>query len=88
MTALDVEKRQNQNIEGVAFLFLFCLTIPAANWMIGHVGTTCVSHGPCLLPVAPAVMAPSPITATTLRVSFRCAAATAMPSAALWEVLE
>ena len=59
MTALDLERRQNQNIEGVAFLFLFCLTIPAANWMIGHVGTTCVPHGPCLLPVAPAVMAPS-----------------------------
>ena len=59
MTALDLERRQNQNIEGVAFLFLFCLTIPAANWMVGHVGTTCVPHGPCLLPVAPAVMAPS-----------------------------
>jgi len=59
VTALDLERRQNQNIEGVAFLFLFCLTIPAANWMIGHVGTTCVSHGPCLLPVAPAMMAPS-----------------------------
>lgn len=59
MTALDLEKRQNQNIEGVAFLFLFCLTIPAANWMIGHVGTTCVPYGPCLLPVAPTVMAPS-----------------------------
>ena len=59
MTALDLEKRQNHNIEGVAFLFLFCLTIPAANWMIGHVGTTCVPYGPCLLPVAPTVMAPS-----------------------------
>jgi len=59
VTVLDLERRQNQNIEGVAFLFLFCLTIPAANWMVGHVGTTCVPHGPCLLPVAPAVMAPS-----------------------------
>jgi len=59
VTALDLERRQNQNIEGVAFLFLFCLTIPAANWMIGHVGTTCVPYGPCLLPVAPTVMAPS-----------------------------
>ena len=59
MTALDLEKHQNQDIEGVAFLFLFCLTIPAANWMIGHVGTTCVPYGPCLLPVAPTVMAPS-----------------------------
>ena len=38
---------------------LFCLTIPAANWMIGHVGTVCVPNGPCLVPVAPGIMAPS-----------------------------
>lgn len=38
-------------------LFLFC--IPFANWMIGHVGTVCVPNGPCLVPVAPGVMAPS-----------------------------
>jgi uncharacterized PurR-regulated membrane protein YhhQ (DUF165 family) len=48
-----------RNIEGVIFLVLFCLTIPAANWMIGHVGTTCVPKGPCLVPVAPGIMAPS-----------------------------
>lgn len=41
------------------FLALFCLTIPAANWMIGHVGTVCLRDGPCLVPVAPALMAPS-----------------------------
>src|SRR5262249_56849175 len=49
-------KRRN---EGFAFLVLFGLTIPAANWMIGHVGTVCVPQGPCLLPVAPGLMAPS-----------------------------
>ncbi len=39
---------------------LFALTIPAANWLIGHVGTACVApHGPCVLPVAPGLMAPS-----------------------------
>ena len=27
--------------------------------MIGHVGTVCVPNGPCLIPVAPGVMAPS-----------------------------
>jgi queuosine precursor transporter len=48
--------------EGVIFLILFALTIPAANWLIGHVGTTCVPHGPCLLPVAPGLMAPSGVT--------------------------
>ena len=27
--------------------------------MIGHVGTACVPNGPCLVPVAPGIMAPS-----------------------------
>lgn len=53
----DNDKRRN--IEGSIFLVLFCLTIPAANWMIGHLGTMCVPNGPCLVPVAPGVMAPS-----------------------------
>jgi queuosine precursor transporter len=57
MTTSGNEKRRN--IEGTIFLVLFCLTIPAANWMIGHVGEMCVANGPCLLPVAPGVMAPS-----------------------------
>jgi queuosine precursor transporter len=50
---------QRRRIEGMIFLAGFCLTIPAANWLIGNAGTTCVSHGPCLIPVAPGVMAPS-----------------------------
>lgn len=48
-----------RNIEGGVFLLLFCLTIPAANWMIGHFGTHCAPNGPCLIPVAPGLMAPS-----------------------------
>jgi uncharacterized PurR-regulated membrane protein YhhQ (DUF165 family) len=54
---MDNEKRKS--IEGSIFLVLFCLTIPAANWMIGHVGTVCVPNGPCLVPVAPGIVAPS-----------------------------
>src|ERR1044071_9238618 len=54
---IDNDKRRR--IEGGIFLVLFCLTIPAANWMIGHVGTVCVPNGPCLVPVAPGIMAPS-----------------------------
>jgi uncharacterized PurR-regulated membrane protein YhhQ (DUF165 family) len=50
---------RRQNIEGYIFLVLFCLTIPAANWLIGHAGTVCVPNGPCLVPVAPGIMAPS-----------------------------
>lgn len=45
--------------EGLLFLLGFALCIPAANWLIGNVGTYCVPNGPCLVPVAPGVMAPS-----------------------------
>ena len=45
--------------EGIVFLVLFALTIPAANWLIRHVGTVCQPAGPCLVPVAPGLMAPS-----------------------------
>ena len=54
---MDTDNRRRS--EGFLFLVLFCLTIPTANWMIGHVGTTCLAHGPCVLPVAPGLMAPS-----------------------------
>jgi uncharacterized PurR-regulated membrane protein YhhQ (DUF165 family) len=57
MTMIGNEKRKN--IEGAIFLVLFCLTVPTANWMLGHVGTVCIDKGPCLLPVAPGLMAPS-----------------------------
>ncbi|MFC3125709.1 VUT family protein [Pseudoroseomonas globiformis] len=45
--------------EGLVALLAFGLTIPAANWLIGHAGTVCVPQGPCLIPVAPGIMAPS-----------------------------
>jgi queuosine precursor transporter len=51
--------RDRRLVEGVLGLGLFALTIPAANWMIGHVGTTCPPQSPCLIPVAPGLMAPS-----------------------------
>ena len=54
---MDNEKRRV--VEGVVFLVLYCLTIPAANWLIGNVGTACLRDGPCLVPVAPGVLAPS-----------------------------
>jgi uncharacterized PurR-regulated membrane protein YhhQ (DUF165 family) len=46
-------------VEGYVYLAAFTVCIPVANWMIGNVGTTCVPEGPCLIPVAPGVMAPS-----------------------------
>ena len=52
------ERRRTR--EGAFFLVLFALTIPAANWLIGHVGTACMApHGPCVVPVAPGITAPS-----------------------------
>lgn len=44
---------------GLVALALFLATIPAANWVIGHLGTVCDPHGPCLIPVWPGIMAPS-----------------------------
>ncbi|BDG72945.1 VUT family protein [Roseomonas fluvialis] len=46
-------------LEGVLALIGFGLCIPAANWLIGNAGTLCVPNGPCLVPVAPGLMAPS-----------------------------
>ena len=37
----------------------FLAMVPLANWMIQHVGTECVPQGPCLVPVAPGLLAPS-----------------------------
>ena len=45
--------------EGLLFLAGFALCIPAANWLIGNVGTKCVPNGPCLMPVGFGIMAPS-----------------------------
>jgi queuosine precursor transporter len=59
VTALTIASNRWRQAEGIAFLVLFGLTVPTANWLIGHVGMVCVSHGPCLVPVAPGLMAPS-----------------------------
>lgn len=48
-----------QKSEGFFFLAAFIACIPIANWMIGNVGTFCVPNGPCLIPVAPDLKAPS-----------------------------
>jgi queuosine precursor transporter len=58
-SGMTSDREQQRRREGVIFLVLFALTIPAANWLIGHVGTTCIANGPCVVPVAPGLMAPS-----------------------------
>lgn len=45
--------------EGFLYLLGFTLCIPAANWMLGNVGTVCPPDSPCLLPVGFGLMAPS-----------------------------
>ena len=55
MTTIETRRRH----EGLVFLALFALTVPAANRLIGHVGTVCQPGGACLVPVAPGLMAPS-----------------------------
>ncbi len=44
--------------EGFLYLVAFTLCIPAANWMLGNVGTVCPLDGPCLIPVGPGFMTP------------------------------
>jgi len=50
--------------QGLAYFVAFIACIPAANWMIGHLGTVCLTNGPCVVPVWPwggggPLMAPS-----------------------------
>jgi queuosine precursor transporter len=56
--------------EGLIFLAAFALCIPAANWLIGHVGVNCEA-GACLIPVAPGLMAPSGVVTVGLALVFR-----------------
>jgi uncharacterized PurR-regulated membrane protein YhhQ (DUF165 family) len=53
------EDRTGPALEGIIYLVLFAACIPLANWLIQHVGTACVPGGPCLIPVAPGLTAPS-----------------------------
>ncbi len=50
---------QRRRNEGYVFLALFCLTVPAANWLVGNAGTVCVPNGPCLIPLGFGLKAPS-----------------------------
>ena len=43
----------------MGYLIAFLACVPAANWLIHNVGTTCIPDGPCLVPVGFGLMAPS-----------------------------
>jgi len=49
----------NGRVIGWTALGLFLVSVPLANWMVQHFGTVCVPNGPCLVPVAPGLLAPS-----------------------------
>jgi len=49
----------------------FLALVPLANWMVQHVGTVCVPRGPCLVPVAPGLMAPSGVLTVGLALVLR-----------------
>jgi len=53
----EIDRRRRR--EGAVFLIAFAACIPLANWMIGHVGVVCPADGPCVIPVAPRLSAPS-----------------------------
>ena len=42
-----------------AYFAAFLLTVPAANYAIGHWGTECIPNGPCVIPVGFGLSAPS-----------------------------
>ncbi|MDX3928935.1 MAG: VUT family protein [Shinella sp.] len=43
----------------ITLITVFAATVPAANWMIGNVGTDCAPAGPCTIPVGFGLQAPS-----------------------------
>ena len=65
----EIDKRRRQ--EGYLFFFGFAACVPLANWLIYHFGTTCVPNGPCLIPVAPGMAAPSGVLAIGLALVLR-----------------
>jgi uncharacterized PurR-regulated membrane protein YhhQ (DUF165 family) len=57
--------------EGAALFVAFAACVPLANWLINNVGAVCVAHGPCLIPVAPGLSAPSGVLVAGLALILR-----------------
>ena len=58
-------------IEGWAYFAGFIGSIFLANYLIGHVGTSCPPNNPCLIPVWPGIMAPSGVLAIGIGFTLR-----------------
>ena len=59
MSRSSASASENAKLEGFVYFAAFMACIPLANWMIGNVGSVCIPDGPCLIPVAPGLSAPS-----------------------------
>jgi uncharacterized PurR-regulated membrane protein YhhQ (DUF165 family) len=62
---------KQRHVEGLIFFIAFAACVPLANWLIGNVGTDCVPQGPCLIPVAPGISAPSGVLTVGLALVLR-----------------
>lgn len=56
-----LKRLQRQTLYGWIALTLFIVTVPVSNWVIVNEGVVCEPNGPCLIPVAPGLMAPSSV---------------------------
>ena len=68
---LSGQRMTFRKVGGPLYLLGFALCVPLANWLVQNVGTMCSPAGPCLLPVAPGLMAPSGVLAIGLALVLR-----------------
>lgn len=70
-TAPDRERRRAFGPLGALAIAAFVLTVPAANWMVLNIGSTCFPDGPCVIPVWPGLLAPSGVALAGLSLVLR-----------------
>jgi uncharacterized PurR-regulated membrane protein YhhQ (DUF165 family) len=66
-----VDMDRHRRLEGAAFFLFYTGSILVSNWLINNVGTICIPNGPCLIPVAPGLDAPSGVLAVGLALILR-----------------
>jgi uncharacterized PurR-regulated membrane protein YhhQ (DUF165 family) len=66
---VDMDRRRR--LEGATFFLFYTGSILVSNWLINNVGTICIPNGPCLIPVAPGLDAPSGVLAVGLALILR-----------------
>src|SRR5258708_7052850 len=59
LSAAHLKKFRKDKLIAPFLIITYMLTVPVANFLIGHLGTVCIENGPCLIPVAPGILAPS-----------------------------